>query len=198
MATPLLIAIGNPLRGDDGVAWRLALQAGRLRPAIAMRRVQQLTPELCEELGPASRILFLDAWPVAPGLRSASGSVAEPRPGGHTPWPAQTTPRLLPIAAGMQAPSGAASPAGPSSPPAAPDPAGFSHALDPRTLLALTGLLHGQAPPAWELRLPAWRFRHGSSLSPAARRQLPSALALLLGWCDGRAPERSLNRRPDA
>jgi len=54
----LVIGIGNPLRGDDGVGTWLAEQAAVLTAAepdgpVAVRSVQQLTPELAEELGRA-------------------------------------------------------------------------------------------------------------------------------------------------
>ena len=51
----LVIGIGNPLRGDDGVGALLAETAGG-------RSVQQLTPELAEELARQQAVLFIDAW----------------------------------------------------------------------------------------------------------------------------------------
>jgi hypothetical protein len=189
---PLLIAIGNPLRGDDGVAWRLAEQAGRLRPAMAVRSVQQLTPELSAELLLASRLLFIDAW-LAPG---GEPSLAEPGPGPLlrllTPWDAAGGPPATARSAANPAPNPAPAPAAsaepsfalPDAPPPPADPAGFSHALDPLGLLSFTQWLNGSVPPAWELLLPAWRFAHGAALSPPLRRQRPRALALLLQWCD--------------
>ena len=57
-ARRLVIGIGNPLRGDDRVGALLAKQAGG-------RSVQQLTPELAEELAQLEAVLFIDAW-VAP------------------------------------------------------------------------------------------------------------------------------------
>ncbi|WP_193814970.1 hydrogenase maturation protease [Cyanobium sp. LEGE 06143] len=58
----LVIGIGNPLRGDDGVGALLAEQVGGLS-------VQQLTPELAADLAPLQRVLFIDAWlaPQQPG-----------------------------------------------------------------------------------------------------------------------------------
>ena len=55
-----LIACGNPLRGDDGVAHA----ALRLVPPASNRRVlavRQWTPELAEEIAGADRVVFLDA-----------------------------------------------------------------------------------------------------------------------------------------
>ena len=51
----LVLGIGNPLRGDDGVGALLAEEARG-------RSVQQLTPELAEELAPLEAVLFIDAW----------------------------------------------------------------------------------------------------------------------------------------
>lgn len=166
---PLLIAIGNPLRGDDGVAGRLAEQAGRLRPAMVVRSVQQLTPELSAELVLASRLLFIDAW-LAPG-GEPSGAESGPGP-------------LLRLLTPWDAAGGPPSTVRPAENPAPADPAGFSHVLEPLGLLRFTQWLHGSVPPAWELLLPAWRFAHGAALSPPLRRQRPRALALLLQWCD--------------
>lgn len=55
-----LIACGNALRGDDGVAHA----ALRLVPPASNRRVlavRQWTPELAEEIAGADRVVFLDA-----------------------------------------------------------------------------------------------------------------------------------------
>ena len=56
----LVIGIGNPLRSDDGVGWRLAEEVGGLA-------VHQLTPELAAELAAVDRVLFVDAWQLPPG-----------------------------------------------------------------------------------------------------------------------------------
>ena len=60
----LVIGIGNPLRGDDGVGALLAEPVGG-------RCVQQLTPELAAELAELEAVLFIDAW-LAPA--GAAGS----------------------------------------------------------------------------------------------------------------------------
>jgi hydrogenase maturation protease len=72
----LVIGIGNPLRGDDGVGALLAEQLGG-------RSVQQLTPELAEELAGLEAVLFIDAWLAPAGARPelrqliSSGAAAE-------------------------------------------------------------------------------------------------------------------------
>ncbi|KEF41986.1 MAG: hypothetical protein ER33_08290 [Cyanobium sp. CACIAM 14] len=50
----LLIGIGNPLRGDDGVGWHLVAGLGL--------QCHQLTPELAETVAAAERLLVVDAW----------------------------------------------------------------------------------------------------------------------------------------
>ncbi len=65
----LVIGIGNPLRGDDGVGWRLLAELEAAAPVTGrtLRRVQQLTPELAADLAAAERVLFVDAWLAPPG-----------------------------------------------------------------------------------------------------------------------------------
>ena len=56
----LILACGNPLRGDDGVA-HAVLRLIEPSPHCALRSVHQLTPELAEEIARFSRVVFLDA-----------------------------------------------------------------------------------------------------------------------------------------
>jgi hydrogenase maturation protease len=55
----LVIGIGNPLRGDDGVGWHLVAELGL--------QCHQLTPELAETVAAAERLLVVDAWLAPPG-----------------------------------------------------------------------------------------------------------------------------------
>jgi len=70
MTRILIIAIGNPLRGDDGLAWRAAamLQGegevpGERAPHPPFETIvcHQLTPELAENVAQADRVIFIDA-----------------------------------------------------------------------------------------------------------------------------------------
>jgi hydrogenase maturation protease len=59
----LILCYGNPLRGDDGLASRIAEE---LEPRLDSTRVElicrfQLTPELAESISRASEVLFVDA-----------------------------------------------------------------------------------------------------------------------------------------
>jgi hydrogenase maturation protease len=83
----LVIGIGNPLRGDDGVGPLLAEQAAVLTAAdtggsLAVRSVQQLTPELAAELAHLDAVLFIDAWSAS---ASALPQLMPLRPAGASP-----------------------------------------------------------------------------------------------------------------
>jgi len=58
----LVVAYGNPLRCDDGVAWQAAEEIRRkLASFVEVICVHQLTPELAEEASRADMVIFLDA-----------------------------------------------------------------------------------------------------------------------------------------
>ena len=63
MPRVLIIAYGNPLRSDDGVAWRAAeALRGKLSPAdIEIECLHQLAPELAETISRFPRVIFVDA-----------------------------------------------------------------------------------------------------------------------------------------
>jgi len=56
----LVIAIGNRLRADDGVAHHVA----DLLTGVTLRRVHQLTPEIAADMQDADTVIFLDADPA--------------------------------------------------------------------------------------------------------------------------------------
>ncbi len=82
----LVIAWGNPLREDDGLAWHVLEGLRRLRPRpglppLHLRHAHQLTPELAEPVSHAAGVVFVDASREGrPGtircepLRPATGS----------------------------------------------------------------------------------------------------------------------------
>lgn len=89
MRTTLLIACGNPLRGDDGVAHEV-LRIIASSPSRELRSVQQLVPELAEDIAGFGRVVFLDA--DARSLRPAIepvGAVVPDSPLTHTAEPGQ-------------------------------------------------------------------------------------------------------------
>ena len=175
-ARSLVIGIGNPLRGDDGIGWRLAARLPA-RPGLAVRCRQQLTPELAADLAVVDRLLLLDAW-VAPGERGegvwkGGAGATDPSHPLQRPLELQELPAPEALA---QAGAAAESWAG-----AAPW-GGASHGLSPQALLALSQALFGRAPRAHQLLLPARCFGHGDGLSPALARRLPEAQGLIRGW----------------
>ena len=169
----LVIGIGNPLRGDDGVGWALVedLEASLPDPGpcLELRVVHQLTPELAVELAEAQRVLFIDAWvPLATSGEEGDGSGL--RPWLRELWPARQHP--------------GSTPPYPHAPGAmmAPMATGRSHHLDPGALLAMTAALFDGAPCAHLLQVPAFAFGFGMDFSPALRSRLPMARALLRRW----------------
>ncbi|HXP48199.1 MAG TPA: hydrogenase maturation protease [Terriglobales bacterium] len=86
----LCIAIGNALRGDDGVAHR-ALELIRTRAGVSLRSVVQLTPELGEEIATARSVIFLDADPlcVEPRIEAVAPDGLRVTPLTHAMTPAQ-------------------------------------------------------------------------------------------------------------
>jgi hydrogenase maturation protease len=63
LARILIIAYGNPLRCDDGLAWRVAenLSQHDLPDDVEIMTRHQLTPELAFDVSQASTVLFVDA-----------------------------------------------------------------------------------------------------------------------------------------
>src|SRR4051794_25887596 len=62
MTRILVIGYGNPLRGDDGVGWRVAeVIAERRAEQVAVRTGQQLVPEWAIDLHDADTAYFVDA-----------------------------------------------------------------------------------------------------------------------------------------
>lgn len=76
MSSILIIAYGNPLRSDDGLAWRAAdsLEAQLPASKADIRRVHQLAPELAESIGRSEAVIFLDASTSA-SPESKSGDI---------------------------------------------------------------------------------------------------------------------------
>ena len=70
----LIVAYGNPLRSDDGLAWHVAnaLEAKFSPPDVEILRLHQLAPELSERVSRVGAVIFVDA---------ASAEVGERRPG---------------------------------------------------------------------------------------------------------------------
>ena len=81
MSRLLVLAYGNPLRGDDGVAGHIAQALAKtLRvPSAEIAILHQLTPELAERVSRADTVIFLDAVAGSvPGLISLESVDAAP------------------------------------------------------------------------------------------------------------------------
>ena len=63
MPRVLIVAYGNPLRSDDGVAWHAAdiLTKKLFLPDVEILRMHQLAPELADSLRGYERVIFIDA-----------------------------------------------------------------------------------------------------------------------------------------
>jgi len=172
----LVIGIGNPLRGDDGIGWRLAALLPA-RAGLAVRCSQQLTPELAEELAAVERVLFLDAWlgSDGPGVEGRQEGVGWNQSPQLVPPPLQL--QELPASSDRNPVSGSAAVW------AGADPwGGASHGLSPQALLALSQILYGQAPRAHQLLLPAHCFGHGEGISAPLAGRLGEARCLIGAW----------------
>ena len=156
MTPALLIGIGNPLRGDDGVGALLVEEVARERggwslPNLELEVAHQLTPELALAVAGAGRVLVVDAWI---------------RPTGADPWIESLLPRG---AEGQEMTTGSLG----------------SHGLAPHTLVALAQTLYGWRGEAALLRVPARAFPHGTSLSVDLEQALPMARELVRQWLRG-------------
>lgn len=170
MRPDLLIGIGNPLRGDDGVGARLLEElarecpqegagegglerAGESRrssgPGAEFKAVQQLTPELALAVAQARRVLFVDAWA---------------NPGSAEPW-------IETLRPGREESLDAACLG--------------AHGWGPLALVSLAELLYGWRGEAALLRVPAFAFPHGPGFSAALEQALPRARDLVRRWLRG-------------
>ena len=80
MKQVLVIAYGNPLRSDDGIAWQAAEALRRkLCDQVRVTCVHQLPPELAEDVALADMVIFLDASSNAePGRVACRAIFASP------------------------------------------------------------------------------------------------------------------------
>jgi hydrogenase maturation protease len=72
----LIVAYGNPLRSDDGVAWRAAdALESKLDDRLEIIRVHQLTPELADAARNREMVVFIDAACVGDVENGCPGEV---------------------------------------------------------------------------------------------------------------------------
>jgi hydrogenase maturation protease len=84
MPRALIIAYGNPLRCDDGVAWRAAeaLREKFSPVEIEIASLHQLSPELAETISRSQYVIFVDAANAAEGH---PGEIRVEKLGGKNP-----------------------------------------------------------------------------------------------------------------
>jgi hydrogenase maturation protease len=108
MELPRIIAIayGNPLRGDDELAWRAADELKKKFRDIEIVKEHQLVPELAESISRSEAVIFIDAAADEPGqdqagkIRIVEMSEAEPGRDLSSPFHHQYSPvSLLALAA---------------------------------------------------------------------------------------------------
>ncbi len=150
----LIIGYGNPLRGDDGVGWRVVAEIQKQKDegrrqndsgessifhleSVEAAAYHQLMPELAETISRAERVIFVDA-----AVGSPAGAVM-----------------VRPVQA------------------APPQPGAFTHHVDPAGLLAYAKLLYGRSPSAHLVTINADRMGYEETLSPIIEAALPDLLA---------------------
>lgn len=87
MKPPLVIGIGNPTRGDDGAGQQVVKALARLLPWGSYQLVQQLTPELAEDIAAAREVIFVDASVEARSLNIVTVTPGEMPAGSHSVTP---------------------------------------------------------------------------------------------------------------
>ncbi len=89
MSKTLVIGYGNPLCGDDGVAWRVVEALEAILPVDSTATVHQLTPEWAEAISRVDRVIFVDAavGSVPGEIRSFLIAPSAGNPGSHEMTP---------------------------------------------------------------------------------------------------------------
>ncbi len=152
MSSPILIvAYGNPLRCDDGVAWRAAeaLEGKFPISQVEIRRLHQLAPEIADALRNRELVLFLDAACVDDADNTRPGEI-----------------RVGQVAASemKQPPSGQ-----------------FSHVYSPAKVLELAQELYGGIPLATVITVTGQDFGHGDRLSQLVAAAVPALVSKIEG-----------------
>lgn len=151
MSRVLILAYGNPMRCDDGLAWHAAdalegkLSAANGAADVEIVRRHQLSPELADTIRQCEAVIFVDAISSEAAGNSSPGEV-----------------RLAKVMRLKSNPT-------------------FSHQLSPATLLELAHQLFGAHPRAFSVTLAGQCFDHGESLSPVVLAALPALVARIEG-----------------
>jgi hydrogenase maturation protease len=148
-AKSLIVAYGNPLRSDDGVAWHAAdaLEDKYAESDIEIIRLHQLAPEVADSLKQRKLVIFVDA--------ACLNDAAHARPGEV---------RVREISAGetQQRP-----------------PEHFSHVYSPEKVLTFACELYKATPEAFVVTITGEDFGHGDHLSPTVTAALPELVVTI-------------------
>ncbi len=147
----LLIGYGNPLRGDDGIGWRVIEEIANRQSSIVNRQrdnpqsalrtpqliaVHQLLPELAEPISEADLVIFVDA-----SVEGEPGAMAV---------------RAIE--------------------PAPPQIGAFTHHFDPAGLLGYAREVYGRFPRAYLVTVTAVSLGYSEGLSETVEAVLPEVL----------------------
>ena len=143
MPTVLIVAYGNPLRRDDGIAWRAADELENRFPKsdVEIIRLHQLAPEVADAVRNRDLVIFLDAACVDDARNDEPGKIC--------------TREISGLEVG------------------APLTVQFSHVYSPEKVLYLARQLYQAAPKAFVVTLTGEDFGHGNELSDPVRAALP-------------------------
>ena len=131
----LIVCYGNPLRSDDGIAWRAAdvLEGKFADTDLEILRLHQLTPEVADSLRQRDLVLFVDA--------ACTDDVKNSRPG-EIMVNELSTMEIRKHGPGQ-----------------------FSHIYSPAKVLDLARELYNAIPRAYAITVAGENFGHGECLS---------------------------------
>lgn len=149
MPCVLIVCYGNPLRCDDGIAWRAAdaLEGKFSHSDVEILRLHQLVPEVADNLRERELVLFIDA---------ACTDDVQNRPPGEIHVSEISVAKI-----------------------SEHRPSQFSHVYSPGKVLDLARELYNATPKAYVITVAGEEFEHGQCLSTAVANALPQLVATL-------------------
>ncbi len=149
MPRVLIVAYGNPLRCDDGIAWRAAdaLAERFTKAQLEIVRVHQLAPELADAVRNRELVLFVDAACVDDLNNNRPGEILISKLSNDQ---IQKYP-----------------------------PGQFSHVYSPAKVLGLARELYRADPKAFVITIAGENFGHGDCLSTPVANSLPELIGTI-------------------
>jgi len=146
MPRVLIVAYGNPLRSDDGIAWRAAdaIEGKFPESEVEILRLHQLAPEVADTIQNRELVLFVDAACVDSAKDSRAGEISVREVSGNETGEHQ--------------------------------PGHFTHAYSPAKVLDLGRELYGATPKACVITVDGENFEHGECLSAPVANALPNLI----------------------